>query len=397
LEALMSASHPTAREIMDRDRGQAPGFHFLRHLLAAVILMFHSYVLTFGFNGNPGYAKGHLLSGVAHLTPKQLVIEALRPGLFSLVGMFFGLSGFLVAGSAIRSRSLRTFFTLRVLRILPALLTEVTLSALVLGAIVTTLPPGAYYTHHLFYSYFLNIVGDIHYLLPGVFAANPIPDTVNGNLWTLPAEFDCYVLMGVIMLTRLVYQPRLLTGIALGALVLALLATQVPSLALGTRADTTRFQVWFVVMMFVLGLLFYVHAARVRISLPWFLASAAAYYVLMITGVADVLAAIPLTYCMVYLGMQRFDWFERLVKDDASYGIYLYGYPITQTVVFFLLPHLQTAPAPARLLTVMAVSVGLTVLFATLSWRCIEKPALRLKTALLPARQGRAGQPARAA
>jgi peptidoglycan/LPS O-acetylase OafA/YrhL len=192
--------------------------------------------------------------------------------------------------------------------------------------------------------------------------------------------------MGVIMLTRLVYKPRLLTGLALALIAVALLATELHLFGLDTRADTTRFQVWFVVMMFVLGLLFYVHAARVPISLPWFLASAAAYYVLMITGVADVLAAIPLSYCMVYIGMQRFDWFDRRVKDDGSYGIYLYGYPITQTVVFFLLPHLHEVKAPVRLLTIMAVSVASTIAFATLSWRCIEKPALRLKKTLLPAR-----------
>ena len=51
--------------------------------------------------------------------------------------MFFALSGFLVTGSALRTGRLVPFLGLRVLRLLPALFVEVTLSAIILGGIFT--------------------------------------------------------------------------------------------------------------------------------------------------------------------------------------------------------------------------------------------------------------------
>jgi peptidoglycan/LPS O-acetylase OafA/YrhL len=66
--------------------------------------------------------------------------------------MFFALSGFLVTGSAIRTRSVRTFLTFRFLRIFPALATEVTLSAVILGPLLTTLPLKDYVSDHHFWN-----------------------------------------------------------------------------------------------------------------------------------------------------------------------------------------------------------------------------------------------------
>ena len=45
------------------------------------------------------------------------------------------------------------------------------------------------------------------------------------------------------------------------------------------------------------------------------------------------LAGIFLTYCTVYIGMQSFAAFDRLFRQDLSYGIYLYGFPITQATM----------------------------------------------------------------
>jgi peptidoglycan/LPS O-acetylase OafA/YrhL len=89
-----------------------------------------------------------------------------------MVPAFFALSGFLVTGSALRLRATAPFLTFRVLRILPALLVEVTLSALILGALFTTLPLKSYFSDPQFFRYFGNIVGLITFHLPGVFESN---------------------------------------------------------------------------------------------------------------------------------------------------------------------------------------------------------------------------------
>ena len=104
--------------------------------------------------------------------------------------MFFALSGFLVASSLERCKTLFTFLGLRAIRILPALAVEIFISALIIGPLFTTEPAKAYFAAPEFHDYFLNILGDIHYHLPGVFAANP-SDAVNGQLWTVPYEMIC--------------------------------------------------------------------------------------------------------------------------------------------------------------------------------------------------------------
>jgi peptidoglycan/LPS O-acetylase OafA/YrhL len=72
---------------------------------------------------------------------------------------------------------------------------EATLSALVLGALFTTLPLRHYLMSPELGSYFGNIVGLVHFTLPGVFEHNPVPQVINSQLWTIPFELECYFLL----------------------------------------------------------------------------------------------------------------------------------------------------------------------------------------------------------
>ena len=121
-------------------------------------------------------------------TPLNCYFRAVLP-------MFFALSGFLVAGSLERCKTLLTFLGLRVLRIYPALAVEVVLSAFLIGASVTTYPLHDYFTAPLLFHYLRNSFGDIHFFLPGVFNTNPWPGMVNFQLWTVPYELFCYALL----------------------------------------------------------------------------------------------------------------------------------------------------------------------------------------------------------
>jgi peptidoglycan/LPS O-acetylase OafA/YrhL len=124
---------------------------------------------------------------------------------------FFALSGFLVTGSALRLRVTSTFLAFRALRILPALAVEVTLSALVLGPIFTRLPWSEYFTDPQFFRYFANIIGWVTFYLPGVFEVTNRVPIVNGNLWTLPPEFDSYFITAALMGTALLYRRSVIT------------------------------------------------------------------------------------------------------------------------------------------------------------------------------------------
>lgn len=157
------------------------GFDYLRLILATAVFIFHVPVI------NLGDAVGH-----------KLWLSWLRPVFAIVLPMFFALSGFLVAGSPVRCKTLISFLGLRVFRIVPALTVEVLLSALILGPIFTTKPLSEYFSSRSFFTYFLNVAGDVHFNLPGVFADNPHPSIVNGQLWTVPWELRCYMLLAAI-------------------------------------------------------------------------------------------------------------------------------------------------------------------------------------------------------
>lgn len=111
------------------------------------------------------------------------------------VKLFFALSGYLIVASWIRDPNAFRFLVKRALRIFPALILVVVLSACVLGPLVTTMSPKEYFAAPLFWSYFMNIKLYIIYALPGVFEENIYPNAVNGSLWSLPAEFFMYLLV----------------------------------------------------------------------------------------------------------------------------------------------------------------------------------------------------------
>ena len=59
-------------------------------------------------------------------------------------------------------------------------------------------------------------------------------------------------------------------------------------------------------------------------------------------------------------------------KGDLSYGMYLYAWPVQQTLTYFFYKHLNP-------LLLFLLAVPVTYLLAWLSWHYIEKTFLKLK------------------
>ena len=109
-----------------------------------------------------------------------------------------------------------------------------------------------------------------------------------------------------------------------------------------------------------------------------FIASLAAVYLITIspTQVHEVLQyaeLLFLAYVTVYIGFIPFPQIRLLQGGDYSYGIYLYGFPIAQTLVATL------SPLRGHPLFLLVTGIPATFAFAALSWHFFEKPALRLK------------------
>jgi peptidoglycan/LPS O-acetylase OafA/YrhL len=312
-----------------------------------------------------------------------------RPFYVAMVPMFFTLSGFLVTGSAFRVRATSTFLAFRALRIFPALSVEITLSALFLGPIFRTLPLRDYSSHPDFFRYFGNIVGFITYYLPGVFQGNRIT-IVNGNLWTFPPEFHCYLVTALLMVAGLLYWRSAFS------IVLAL-ATVVFTILNGIGdfgQDSLAFSGATMTYYFFVGMLFFQWKEYIPLRWSLFGIASAVSYLLLLSRHTIFFAPIFLAYFTVFLGFVDLPEMKWLKNRDYSYGIYLYGYPIAQAwLAAFpsLRGHNYVEPALAFVTA---------ALFAALSWHNLEKPMLafknRLPNHLFPARKP-AREPAQAA
>jgi peptidoglycan/LPS O-acetylase OafA/YrhL len=345
---------PSVGDIMRANEGVGPGFDTLRLGLALAIFCSHSFFASQGDNG--------LLWG----TP-------VRPFLMAMVPVFFGLSGFLVTGSALRTASLQVFLTFRILRILPALVTEVTLSALILGPLLSSVSWHDYFTNREFVEYFGNIIGKIRFVLPGMFLDNPMPGIVNINLWTLKPEFTCYVIMAALILTGVVRKGGWVILSVVAVLIGSLIVNYAHNISENSNGGNNPYIPYVAVLYFMLGAAAFHLRDYVPVDRKLFVISAVDAYILMLHPGYAFAAAIPAMYCMLYIGMQRFPRTRLIESGDYSYGIYLYGFPIQQTLVHLFPIFREAWPM------LFLVGAPLTFAFAAVSWHFIEKPTLYLK------------------
>lgn len=353
--------------------GVGPGFDAVRIALALSVLFTHTSLLR------PAAPEAALAPVLPFVPLQQWAFD------FAPLPLFFALSGFLVAGSAERL-SLGQFMINRGLRILPALSVEIVLSALVLGPLLTVYGLWQYFTDPLFARYFLNIIGNIHYELPGVFLANPNPGIVNGSLWTVPHEITCYALLMLCIVTGL-YRSRalmlLLTlglfGVSMAIFLCGKLGIALPYHDKLTYLFVTRGAAR-LVPLFLLGIVFYQYRDRIPYRFAYALSGAVLYVVMVAFGSPDWVAnpifsfvtAPIFAYVVNYAGLSEKLVFKPLSRGDYSYGIYLYGFPLQQAMI-------QTMPWIDDRAAFFALSIAAASTMAIFSWHVIEKPVLRLR------------------
>lgn len=360
----------TLGSVLDEQKGYGQGFDFLRIFLATAIIAWHTATLT-----------GHL--EMARASAFWFFEYALLP-------MFFVLSGFLVAGSGMRL-STKNFILNRAARIVPALFADIVFAALLIGPLVTTVPAGLYFTSPTFLSYFLNIVGWVHYALPGVFADNPSPD-VNGALWTVPYEIGCYVIFAALMMTGAIKRPRLVLLFTYFILIAAVPLSVMTSLR---ENPATSFAGWVAQELFLqrgsllwpaflIGVVLY----QLRYHVPFsktaaagivcaaIVASTVGDFALLFGNPAVHVIALPLlAYLTVMIGlspMLRLPGFE---TGDYSYGLYLYHVPFIQVLIHYF----PQAWIGDRWWTLFFAGFPLALTAAVVSWHVIEYPVLRLR------------------
>jgi peptidoglycan/LPS O-acetylase OafA/YrhL len=350
---------------MEECGGVGPGFDFVRIALAFGVMAWHT------------------LAVVAGRTEAGFALD-IWMAVYAILPMFFALSGFLVTGSALRL-PLREYILNRGFRIVPALAVDIGLSALVLGPLFTTYALADYFTDGRFFQYFLNIVGRIQYVLPGVFESNPYAGVVNGSLWTVPWEIGCYVVMSLMVWFRLIRHAWVAALVAFGWLLASAVYGALDPVTGNAFLDKLlNFVLVYagalLIPYFLLGSAFYLWRDRIpfdgRVALL-FLAGLGVASVLLDgvvwskQPVVGLLTAVPCVYLVIYAGLSDLPKLPLFDRGDYSYGVYLYHFPILQA--------LQQLFGFSAWYGLMIAAIVPVTLMAMFSWHTIEKPLLRFR------------------
>ena len=295
--------------------------------------------------------------------------------------ILFLISGYLICQSWQRDPHAPRYAARRALRIWPALTVLCLLTALVMGPIVTSLPTGEYFSSPGTWTYIgKNILLWPEYNLPGVFVGHAYGPAVNGSLWSLPVEAAMYVVLPVLL--RALRDPRA-RKIGLVCAAVACCAARLLCIALHWRCPPALQ----VVHYFFVGALFTFPGIRRRLSTPWALAALlilAALPVFAGEFASELACILLLPYALFSFALPRRAVFARMFsKNDYSYGLYLYAFPVQQWLSPWLLSH-DFEPRAGALL-----AFALTLPLAVLSWHLIEKHAQRFAKKLT-----KRGQPA---
>lgn len=354
--------------------GQAPrrlsaNFDVLRLCAASAVLVSHAVLVATGGTWWVAHATGPFV---------QVGNDA--------VAVFFVISGILVTQSWRSDPGLRRYLARRALRLLPALLVTVVVTSLFVGTIVSQLTPASYLRTAGTWAYLLNGTLVLQpYQLPGVFTHLPDAGTVNGSLWTLRYEFLCYLIVPlVVALVTVTRRRAVLLAITAATTVVA---TATLTSHTGAFLDGIPWNFaglpgavgWDAVPLFMLlsyflgGMCIQVWLPKARLDGRIAALAVPAFIVFSQHPRLFPLSVAALAYAVGYFGLTARPVAQRLVAlGDASYGIYVWGFVVEQLVV-------SAFGSRISALGVFAIAMPITWAIGILSWRLIEKPALRFK------------------
>ncbi|HEX5123082.1 MAG TPA: acyltransferase [Rhodanobacteraceae bacterium] len=283
--------------------------------------------------------------------------------------MFFVISGFLVSSSYARHPHLLRFLWARALRIWPALVVCALGVAFLLGPLLTTWSLGEYLSPARDtgpYDYVWHSVTVFHVRdsISGVFDTNPVWKIANGPLWTIPVESTMYLWVAGAGLLRL-YRVPWLTSLAIAGIFSVLILWPMmtgPFPTLNTPLSVQGF--------FGAGAIAYLLRRHIPVSTGLMIALALACF-----AARHTIHATPFVWLAIAYFVFWFSYVPQLPRMprnvDLSYGTYLWGCPIQQSIV-----HAWHVADPIAL---FFLTMAIVLPIAAASWLLIEKPALAMK------------------
>lgn len=324
-------------------------FDLIRFLAASFVVLSHSYALV-------KLAEPHI--GNTTL------------GGFS-VWVFFILSGYLISFSWKQYPRFNVFMSKRALRIFPGLIVMTILTIFIMG-FLSSLSYFNYITSGQTITYLNNILLiNTQYSLPGVFLDNSYPSAVNGSIWTLFYEFVMYLGVAILGVLSLIKKKKI---IAVWGLFFIL------NIVLVLKPQLLSFSIFYLDMrlfaqmgiMFFSGVLLQVYEKNITYKLKYSLLVLAIFFIIAYKApeLTALLGATFLPYALIGIG--KLPYFYKFGKyGDFSYGIYIYSFPIQQTI-----SHFTQTQSPIKMFLLAWV---LSIIAGGLSWHFVESRFIRMK------------------
>lgn len=319
------------------------------------------------------------------------------------VSIFFTISGFLLVKRF--DYSLRYFWK-RGLRIIPGLFVVTFLTVFILGPLVTTLNLSEYFHRTETWGYLIHIA-IFQNTLPGVFIGNCFPNEINSPLWVLPHFFIIYIILFLYGRWGLLNKRYIILVLYIAAFGILIVQPIILS-AIRTCISTTDALNTITIDYHIFPTFHEIIYTSIRIILSWSFWSHYLYFfggallalyddvikfdcsILAIMCILEVLAYafdpqlskyslhIFVPYFAIAFALIQNDILKNLrIYGDFSYGMYIYAFPIQQTIAYFMGNGLTP-------LQMFIQSLLTAFVFAIISWNLVESPMLKLKNKTLP-------------
>jgi len=336
-------------------------FGFLRFMLAVLVIFSHCHSLgNFGLEGMLG-GKQESYGGIA-------------------VCCFFVISGFLITRSYVQSQALWRFLWNRSLRFFLGFWVCMLLTILAFAPIIHFAKYGSLQNYFQFQpenpldyfkvNFFLEMSQyDINQLLK---KDMPFPGAFNGSLWSLIYEFRCYLAVAILGWLGILSKQRFaILGLFVSFWLLYALDIVIPGVAAKVSPYFLDIQNLKLSVYFLSGAVFYLYAPEILIDLKVLLFALSVLILSLKYQYYPTIAPILLSYIVfctaIYLPFSSFDKY-----GDFSYGLYIYAFPVQQTLTFF-------GYNKYGFFAYFILSFVLTLLLSIGSWFFVEQPCLKLK------------------
>jgi len=346
--------------------GRENSFNALRLFFAVLVLIEHA-ALT----------SGHYFN---------FSVGILRLGSLGVFG-FFAVSGFLITPGLLRG-GFTKYILRRSARIFPAFWFVSLFTSLVFAKIWLSWSKNEVH---------LSLLANVNYLFHNIIFLPSSPESssagwnllqtlplgvprsgvVNESIWTLPLEFTCYVALGILVITFRKFLPYRIKYSIAAILIIFWLASIYSAFRISSFWEvdptifTTIFGKWPYILSFFIGSVLSLqsnHIFKSKYSFSMIPLLLIAYFSSFHTITWAIFGSAAFATGTVLLGKSKI-CAKFSTKTDISYGVYLYHWPVQQTLVHYL-------DKNGNVLLFIIISLIISGFLAYLSAKLIEEPAI---------------------